>query len=263
MRDPRLDALYYLRNFQSAMAWLVEDYPDLLSPPERTFIQQFADLPQPSQALLVRLLMRKHDCFRGSKIRYPEIGDIAAAAAPLVHAKLLDDEPLLTLDELFELLRRDEIDALFAGTSTRSFTKAEFLTALQPLHLHSRSFSSWRQSKDEQAYRVLIAALCSQLRLLFLGGFHQDWSEFVLVDLGIFRYQAVGLDSKSRGFQCRADIEAFYRLYACREQLYADAPFGCRALRRSRGSCCHRDGLKPAEPNCSLRSLTGMSDTVT
>lgn len=224
MTDPRLDALYYLRNFQSAMAWLSELYPDLLSLEERAFIERFASLPQNAQALLVRLIMRKHDVFRGSKIRYPEIGDIAVAAAPLVDAQWLDDQPQLTLTELFDLLRREELDALFAAASTRSLTKAGLLAVLQPQHLHSRTFSSWRQSPEEHAYRVLVGPLCTQLRLLFFGSFHQDWSEFVLVDLGIFEYPPVRLDSASRGFRCRADIEAFYRLHACRAQLYAGVP---------------------------------------
>src|SRR5687768_15526237 len=110
MIDPRLDPLYYLRNFQTAIGWLAEIYADLLSDEERSFITTFDALPVHSQALLVRLIMRRHDCFRGAKICYPEIGDIALAARPLVEADLIDDEPLLTLAELFELLRREEID---------------------------------------------------------------------------------------------------------------------------------------------------------
>lgn len=224
MTDPRVDALYYLRNFQVAMAWLGELYPDLLSGPERAFIEQFQSLPETAQALVVRLLMRKGDCFRGTKVRYPEIGEIGAAAAPLIRGHFLDDQPLLTLAELFELLRREEIDALFPTPAARSLTKAELLDVLQPQHLHPRTFQSWRQSQEECAYRVIVAPLCTRLQLLFFGSFHQDWSEFVLVDLGIFKYEHVALDARSRGFQSRDDIESFYRIHACRELLYREAP---------------------------------------
>lgn len=31
--------------------------------------------------------------------------------------------------------------------------------------------------------------LCDRLRLMFFGNLHQDWSEFVLADLGIYTYE--------------------------------------------------------------------------
>ena len=39
-----------------------------------------------------------------------------------------------------------------------------------------------------------------RLRLLFFGNLHQDWTEFVLSDLGLFRYEQVEFSSASRGF---------------------------------------------------------------
>ena len=113
MIDPRLDPLYYLRNFDKALRWLVQLYADLFSDEERAFITTFEELPVNAQALLVRLIMRKHDCIRATKIVYEEIGDIATAAAPLVERGLVDAAPLLSLAELFGLLRRSEIDSLF------------------------------------------------------------------------------------------------------------------------------------------------------
>ena len=62
---------------------------------------------------------------------------------------------------------------------------------------------------------MLVADLCARLRLLFFGSFHQDWSEFVLSDLGIFKYEQLDLGSHSRGFQSRDDIESFYRIHRC------------------------------------------------
>ncbi|MET0659230.1 MAG: VRR-NUC domain-containing protein [Steroidobacteraceae bacterium] len=220
MIDPRLDLLYYLQNFQSAIHWLAEIYCDLLSPDERAFIETFAALPVSAQALLVRLIMRKHDIFRGTKVCYPEIGDIEVAATPLVEVGFVDDGPLLSLSDLFELLRRDEINELFRlNAAARRMTKPTLLAALQPQHLHPRELESWRGVDDECAYRVLVAELCVRLRLLFFGSFHQEWSEFVLADLEIFKYERVDLGRQSRGFQSRADIESFYRIHRCRSEL--------------------------------------------
>ena len=62
--DLRSDVLYYLLNFERALAWLAERYDDLLDAHEHGFLRDFAALPQPSRALLVRMLMRKGTLFR-------------------------------------------------------------------------------------------------------------------------------------------------------------------------------------------------------
>jgi hypothetical protein len=216
-----LEPLYYLRNFTTALEWLVGRYADLLCDEERSFIRAFARLPEKSQALLVRLVMRRGECFRSTKIDYPEIGAIESAAAPLIELEWLDSEPSLTVEELFALLRRDELHELFAK-HPRSLTKAELLEAVQLETLEPRTFVEWCGPREEVIYRVTIAKLCCRLRLLFFGSFYQDWSEFVLADLGIFKYEAVEFSPGSRAFQCRSDIEYFYRLYECREHLQQD-----------------------------------------
>lgn len=222
--DSPLDPFYYLRNFEGALGWLRQMYSDLLSAEERRFIDQFEALPVKPRALLVRLIMRKHEMFRASRISYPEIGDIRFAAQPLSDIGFIDNEPTLTLAELFALLRREEINELFSVVgSARCLTKTELLAALQPQHLHARTLESWRGAKDECAYRVLVAELCARLRLLFFGSFRQDWSEFVLADLGILKFERVIHEARSRGFQSRADVDAFYRIYDCRLALHGDS----------------------------------------
>ena len=34
----------------------------------------------------------------------------------------------------------------------------------------------------------MVGDLCERLRLMFFGNLRQDWSEFVLADLGVFKY---------------------------------------------------------------------------
>src|SRR5580698_337211 len=67
-------ALYYLLNFERALAWLAERYADVLGPDERSFLTEFSRLPQASRALLVRMLMRKGTLFKASRLIYDEIG---------------------------------------------------------------------------------------------------------------------------------------------------------------------------------------------
>ncbi|MBU0562943.1 MAG: VRR-NUC domain-containing protein, partial [Gammaproteobacteria bacterium] len=74
MRQALENPFYYLENFRQVLAWVSRHHSDLLDETELAFIERFALLPQPSQALLVRMVMRKGMLFRASKLHYPEIG---------------------------------------------------------------------------------------------------------------------------------------------------------------------------------------------
>jgi hypothetical protein len=71
---------------------------------------------------------------------------------------------------------------------------------------------------NEHTYAVRIAPLCERLRLMFFGNLHQSWSEFVLSDLGIYRYEPVAFLPSSRGFLCRRDVDDYLHLHRCRER---------------------------------------------
>jgi hypothetical protein len=217
------DPFYYLRNFERALDWLVDRYADLLAPIERECIETFKQLPVPSQALLVRLIMRKGPLFRGSRINYPEIGCIEAAADPLIALHWIDASPLLTIEALFELLTRAELQVIFK-TAPKTLTKFALLATLRDQPARAQSFERWRGRDDECAYAVPIAAICTRFRLLFFGNVHQEWSEFVLADLGVFKYESVALSHDARAFQCREDIEAFFTLYECWRQFHEEQP---------------------------------------
>ena len=141
----RPPALYYLHNFLTALRWLRERYADLLSDSENSFIAEFTTLPRSSQALLVRLIMRKAQFFRASKISYPEIESVERAVGPLITLQWVDPRPLLGLADLFRLSRRAEIREMFPELP-RGIAKAEWLERLQGSHVESRSFEEWRGS---------------------------------------------------------------------------------------------------------------------
>ena len=218
VRTPVASSHYYLDHFRSALEWLRSNYRDLLSAAERIFIEEFVAVPRCSQALLTRLLMRKGSLFRASKIRYPEIGDIAAALTPLVERAWIDLRPQLTIEELVSLLRAAELRDRFPEVRGAG-TKAQALSLLRSRYRESRAFDEWCVGAGECVYRLLVAPLCAQLRLLFFGNFQQDWTEFVLVDLGIAHYETVRLSRRSRPFASREDVEDFFALYECQRAL--------------------------------------------
>lgn len=237
------DPLYYLHNFRHVLAWVEARHADLLDAEERGRIARIGALPQAAQALLVRLVMRKGELFRHSKLAYAEIGAIAPAAAALAAQGLVERDPSLALDEVFALLRKDELHGMRAALpgerlspkeqrALQALRKDELLeclrthfsppaaagTASRPSP-EPRPLAGWHATLADTVYRLRDAGFYDLLRLLFFGNLHQDWSEFVLTDLGLLRYETVEVPADARVFGCRADVEAYRTLHALRTRL--------------------------------------------
>ena len=216
---------YYLENFRNALAWLWRRYEDLLTPEEAGFVAVFQRLPQQSAALLVRMITRRGDLFRTDRLVYEEIGCPRAAAAALIDAGLVDPAPELSWPDWQRLLTKSELAATFAVPSAlQRSCKPQLMQYLQATQDSAPALSVWCAHAGETIYRLSVALLCERLRILFFGNFRQDWSEFVLTDLGIYRYERVSIDAGARAFSRRAEIDQFFALYRCREQLRAGAP---------------------------------------
>lgn len=216
------DPFYYLNNFSTVLDWIGSRYDDLLLDEERTFLATFAGLPREAQALLVRMVMRKGERFRESKLVYAEIGPTRETVRPLLALGWVDAAPALDLEQLFALLRKPEIAACFGAQLGRGDArKAEQLARLQPLYPEPRPFDAWCPTLDDRVYALHLMPLCDRLRLMFFGNLTQDWSEFVLADLGIHQYEQVALEADARGFRHRDDVDLYLRLHQCRERLEA------------------------------------------
>lgn len=211
--------LYYLDNFQQVLTWIGDRYDDLLTAEERGFLAAFPTLPQASRALFVRMVMRKGTVFRASKLAYAEIGSTHEAARPLVALGLIEEDPALDLEQLFELLQKPEIGKIFQLTPhLRQLRKADQLEALRAQYEGEHRYSGWYQGSGDHCYRNLTQELCDRLRLIFFGNYHQDWTEFVLSDLGIYQYEKVDFSPAARGFRSRRDIDDFLALHRCHER---------------------------------------------
>ena len=211
---------YYLENFSTALAWLRQRYGDLLNDAEHGFMARLQELPRESAALLVRMIGRKGDLFRTAKLRYAEIGSPMPAAMPLVELGWVDRDPPLTVTEVARLLRRQELIYAFRVEGPARFgRKSELLECLEVDATEPRTLLNWWPEATDAIFRLAIKPLCDRLRLLFFGNFHQDWSEFVLTDLGIFKYEKVACDSAARAFQTRAHLDTFHALFLCRQQM--------------------------------------------
>lgn len=211
---------YYLHNFQQALDWLAQRYGDLFSEQEADFIAGFARLPQSSRALLVRILMRRGPWFRASKLAYEEIPETVDAAAPLLECGWLSTTEPMDAVELFGLHTKPELLQILTGFELdSSMRKTEMLQWLAERQPEPRPYPIWHPEAQEPVWRVMVGELGERLRLMFFGNLYQDWSEFVLADLGIFRYEPVALDACSRAFQRREDLDFYLEISARRRDL--------------------------------------------
>ncbi|MDB6084208.1 MAG: hypothetical protein JWN43_2089 [Gammaproteobacteria bacterium] len=219
-REVLSDPFYYLNNFQVVVSSLEERYQDLLSTEERQFIAQFGSLPKTSRALLVRMVMREGAIFRCKRLNYLEIGETSLAVAPLLEAGWVEEGPALDVNQLQRLLTKTELLRYFAlSRPYHKLKKAGIVALLRARYPESKPVRAWCRESTEPVYRLVVDALCERFRLMFFGNFHQDWSEFVLRDLGIFAYERIPAAMQSLPFLTRVHIDAFHRLYRCRRWL--------------------------------------------
>ncbi|SUD75848.1 VRR-NUC domain-containing protein [Pseudomonas putida] len=214
------DPFYYLHNFRQVVLWVEQRYQDLLDDQELAFIRAFNQLQAPTQALMVRMVMRKGELFRSDRLDYAEIGDTALALHPLQKLGWVREPEQLSLEQLFALLRKDELARCFALQLSRPrAAKHELLAQLQPLGLMGRSLAEWFPDSEVRILQWCLQPLCDRMRLLFFGNLYQDWSEFVLADLGVLRYEQVHSARGSRALQQRAEVDLAMALHQCAERL--------------------------------------------
>ncbi|MBZ0332278.1 VRR-NUC domain-containing protein [Halomonas sp. ANAO-440] len=221
------DPFYYLANFRFVLGWVSERHDDLLGDGERRFIADFDALPRASQALLVRMVMRKGEFFRTTKLVYAEIDDAPVALDALIDAGWVEADPVLSLGELFRQLRLAELRRVLAteiaaACLPASAAKSTLYQALSGQPEGARRLANWGDVaalQGERVVRLSIMAICDRLRLMFFGNLRQDWSEFVLAELGLQRFERVAFSPESRAFSSRDEVDAYLALHRLRERL--------------------------------------------
>lgn len=225
------DPLYYLRNAQQVIKLCLSQYSDLLTPAETQPLQRLLQLNTPAQALLVRLVMRKGTLFRTDKLSYTEVPDLTQALTLLSSLGLVSFEPELLLSELCHLAKREECLQLarltiseisFAASSRKGDLVSALLT--QAITDTAQPLAVWWPNAPFKIIELSCATLFDRLRLIFFGNLHQDWSEFVLTELGLQQFEPVALTPDSRPFHTRAEVDLYLTLQQLQNRVYEGEP---------------------------------------
>ena len=209
-RYARLEPCYYLDNFAAVLATIRSRYADLLAPEELRFVTEFPQLPRNARSLLARMVMRRGELFRASRLQYAEIGDARAAAVPLIDAGWLTDRPMLRVEQLHSILTKPELlRCLRLPSRYSSWRKASLIAMLKTQFARPRCFSDWWPGEAEVVYALLVAPACERFRLMFFGNHRQGWSDFVTVDLKIFKYEKIGTTCTAGPFRLARRSRSF------------------------------------------------------
>lgn len=219
---------YYLQNFRFLVDWVHERYGDLLSGEEQAFLQRFHELEQDSQRLLVRLSSRKGPLFRRNKLGYSEITNLDLSAQQLIEAGLLHSDIPISFETLTNVLTKPELLTLFSVqlTGLKQARKDVLVQQLQTQFTEPQSWKLWTGNQFGNAYYLDNQAIIHTLLLLFFGNTYQNLTEFVLQDLGLFRYEKYPIDYQHRLFKNRDELIQYQQLVQLREQLKMDSSTG-------------------------------------
>ncbi|WP_375058283.1 VRR-NUC domain-containing protein [Zobellella sp. DQSA1] len=219
------DPFYYLANARILVDWVRDHHGDLLLDEEKSQLTAWLGAGREARALLVRMVMRQGEHFRLSRLRYGEIGDPAPAGGELVSLGLVYDGAAIPVEELSRLLSLIELNHCFAGAfagaglarATKG-VKRDWLCS-RPEYATPRPFADWWPASHDRLLSLACMPLFERLRLMFFGNLHQDWSEFVLTELGNQRYETVPFTPESRAFHHRAEVDHYLALYHLRRRL--------------------------------------------
>jgi hypothetical protein len=223
------EPLYYLENFRTVIDWVIRHHRDLLLNEEREQLEALLQLPESSQALLARMVMRKGDIFRLDGLSYDEIPSIETALQNLHTSGLVELNPHIDLNDLYQLCRRAELMEVLAalGAQPPKSARKPDLFALLEIHTGDclpQAINDWWPDTEVQLVALRCAELMTRVRLMFFGNLHQDWSEFVLAELGHQVYERVEFIPSSRAFQHREELDQYLAVYHCYTLLGDETP---------------------------------------
>ncbi|MBX3019514.1 MAG: VRR-NUC domain-containing protein [Bdellovibrionaceae bacterium] len=228
---PVLPPKYYLDHFRDLLGFLRRNAWELCEERERGFIEDFEELSEDAQCLVVRMLNRKGRLFRADDLRYAEITDAARAWPELERTGFVQGyrEGAVPNAELAAFLGKSELQSWLRAAGV------EFKKSAGKAELVARASALGAPAVNGPATDVLVqgrGAEIEYLLFLYFGKIQRSLSLYTLRDLGIRRVREARAEYRPR-FQDREDARAHY-FFAAKVDLWnrgeADPAFQVQTL---------------------------------
>ena len=219
--SPPLSPTYYLDNFEELLRTVVSRYDDLLAEHEIEFVSDLGALSTGARCLWLRLLSRRGPLFRRDRLAYDEVPDLDSAVDELLGAGFLDDGDDASPTDLLALLAKDDLIELLAELGLgrprldiRKGAALEIVARVVPDTVLAEAVRSRLQVVRPRRVEDILP-----FQLLFFGNLSQDWREFVLRDIHVWRYESYELRGDLRLFPHRKALDDELTLRLCRREV--------------------------------------------
>ena len=207
---------YYRDNCTAALEFVFQHYNDML--PQSILVQlaAYTECSLDAQRLFARLLTRKGPFYRLDSLDYEELDDKSGAIEELLQKRLVDRR-VGPADRLLGLTTKKEMLAWWPQLDRRERKDLQIAALLshytdRQIAFKVREFCPYIKVSEEKIWK--------QIQLLYFGNEMQGWSEFVIRDLGLSKFESpAGLskqfennDQLSRHFTLTDLVSYSYRL---------------------------------------------------
>jgi hypothetical protein len=230
--QPDLPETYYLDNVLTLFAHVRRVYADILDPGPLQFLERFDMLSADASKLCIRLLNRSHDCYRYSKLNYPEIKSLQTAITELADSGFIELNSEIEQSDLLALYTLAELRALMSDYPALSACGKLRRSDLETLLIESTEdefFQRLQQQDDWLHLRHRDEYLLCQM--LFFGNLNQSMTDFVLNDLGLNQFENYPIDLEHRPYRDGIEIQQHWLLYQLQALFELADSSDCKQLR--------------------------------
>ena len=203
-----LSPFYYLDNFKKLTGHVANLYSDLLPKETQHFLTLLSTLTRDEQALYVRLCMRTKPILLKEKINYTEINNLNKIFLNLQKYEFVKLTPNIPLQEYLPLLTIAQLKKCYQelGIIIPSGKRNKLLLT-EGLIEHQHSEIKEYLAVKFPLIETLFLDQVDLLKLLFFGNSYQDFSEFIISQLDIVKYEQYSIKKAFRYFKGKEDIE--------------------------------------------------------
>ncbi|EMR03728.1 VRR-NUC domain-containing protein [Cesiribacter andamanensis] len=254
---------YYLDNFYALLEFVEAKYGQLLLASEREFLARFEALSEEARCLFLRLANRKGQCFRLSKLSYPEIGDLQPPLQELLQGGFclrFCPEHRAELPLVVAVFTRQELCQLWKllcpGVRGLSALKKEALADRLLQEVDHDELCQAIAASDTVVLQCYLQEY-ELLKFLFFGHLGGEMSEFVIRDLGLVQYESLALEKLVAKFSSRQEVDDKFWISSVYQQFreLREAPVA-EVLYSWYGQQAHRGSQLGAEARPTFDRLT-------
>ena len=197
---------YYRNNCGTVFRFVLEQYSEMIPPYALEQMQAYLRCSVDAQSLFARVMTRKGPFYRADTLFYDEVKNSAKALEELIGADLMVGRGSYPADLILRLVTKKEISLIWPFFDL-NLGKKQLVAQL--LGCYTDPQISGKIEKLVSVVKVRKPQVWRLVKLLYFGNEQQNWSDFVVRDLGLIEVDPP--ISITKQFQNKIELEAHLR----------------------------------------------------